>query len=282
MAATLAAALVTAAVGAEEAGRTLRIQGSTTVNPVCAEAASELRESRGLAITVDPSGGSGGGVAALGDGLIDIAMSSKPVTGKERSRYPGVAFHETPIGLDAVAMVVSRPVIDGGVKALDRAQLRGLFEGRIASWKEVAGPDLPVFVFDKEPGRGTREVFDVFVYGRDKPPLVSFDRYAQVGGNEETRAKVAAHRSAISQLSVSWASGDARLGVVAVRCDDGRVARPTEAAVRDGTYPMARRLFLVTNGPPAGPARTFIDHVLSPAGQAIVSRHGYLPVRSAR
>src|SRR5688572_930425 len=114
---------------AASGGGTLRVQGSTTVNPICAEVAEAL-EARGLSITVDPQGGSAGGLAALAAGQVDIAMSSKPVTARERASYPAVAFHETPIGLDAVALVVSRPVWDGGVRAIDRAKARALFEGR--------------------------------------------------------------------------------------------------------------------------------------------------------
>jgi phosphate transport system substrate-binding protein len=39
---------------------------------------------------------------------------------------------------------------------------------------------------------------------------------------------------------------------------------------------MSRPLSFVTNGPPAGQAKTFIDYVLSTRGQELVRRHGYL------
>lgn len=256
----------------------LRLQGSTTVNPICAEAAEILKKKQGRSILVDPQGGSAGGLAALGEGLVDIAMTSKPVSDKEKARYPAVTFVETAIGMDAVAIVVSKPVIEGGLTFITRQQLRDLFEGKVARWNQVGGPDLEVFVYDKEPGRGTREAFDHFVYGKEVPPLVSFRNYAQVGGNEETRTKVAGHGSAVSQLSASWIDAEPRMGAIALKLDDGREVRPVESAIRDGSYPMARKLNLVTRGAPEGRARAFIEFVLSPEGQDLVEKHGYLPI----
>jgi phosphate transport system substrate-binding protein len=52
----------------------------------------------------------------------------------------------------------------------------------------------------------------------------------------------------------------------------------TPEAVASGTYPMSRPLYLVTDGPPADRAREFIDYVLSPQGQQLITRHGYLTV----
>ena len=39
---------------------------------------------------------------------------------------------------------------------------------------------------------------------------------------------------------------------------------------------MSRPLFLLTDGPPAGDAKTFVDFLLSPRGQDLVKKHGYL------
>jgi phosphate transport system substrate-binding protein len=254
-------------------GAVLRVSGSTTVNPVAADAAEALRRSQGMRITVDAQGGSAGGIAQLGAGQIDVAMSSKPVSDEERRRHPAVDFVETSIGEDALGIVVRREVYDGGVRSLTRDQLRALFEGRVRNWRELGGPDIEVFVYDKEPGRGTREVLDRFLYGPggQAPPPPPSDRFAIVGGNEEARSKAASTPGSITPLSVPFIEGQTRLAAVAV---DG--VEPTTAHVRDRTYPLARPLFLVTDGPPAGAARTFVDYVLSPAGQELVRRHGFL------
>ncbi|HET9444485.1 MAG TPA: phosphate ABC transporter substrate-binding protein [Acidimicrobiales bacterium] len=253
---------------------TLRVSGSTTVGPVVADAAEALRK-QGLEVTVDTQGGSGGGIAQLGAGEIDVAMSSKPITEEEAARHPGVDFTATVIGADALAVVVRREVVDGGLTSLTRAQLRDLFEGRIRNWSELGGPDLETFVYDKEPGRGTREVLDRYLYGPDgkAPPPPTEGNYAVVGGNEETRTKLASTPGSVAPLSAAFVEGRRELAVLAV---DG--VAPSAATVGDGTYPLARQLFLLTDGPPAGAARTLVDYVLSEAGQALVTGHGFLTV----
>lgn len=260
------------ATGAKDNVERLRVSGSTTVNPVAADAAEILRQD-GFAVTVDTQGGSAGGIAQLGAGQIEVAMSSKEVSEEDRAAHPSVDFVATEIGADAVGVIVGKEVFDGGVKSLTREQLKGVFEGKVTNWSQVGGPDLAVFVYDKEPGRGTREVLDKYLYGKGgkAPPPPRSDNYAIVGGNEESRAKLLSTRGSVSPLSSAFVTGHPKLVAVAV---DG--VFPTSATIRDKTYPMARPLFFVTSGKPVGPAKRFIDFVVSPAGQEILTRHGYL------
>ncbi len=253
---------------------TLRVNGSTTVNPVAVEAAETLRAQKKMTITVDTQGGSSGGISGVGDGSIEVGMSSKPITIEDRRKYPRVQFVETSIGEDAVALVVHPEIYNGGVKALTKQQIRDIYEGRVTNWKEVGGPARRIVFLNKEPGRGTWEVFAKYAYGDPKKaPEVS---HPEVGANEETRNKVISTRGAISQLSSAWAVGNARIKAVALKLDDGSVVAPTAANIANGRYPMSRPLFLITNGPPKGDAKTFIDFVLSPRGQKLVKKHGFL------
>jgi phosphate transport system substrate-binding protein len=284
----LALALLLVAAGCARGGATtsgddggatpLRVSGSTTVNPVVAEAAAALR-GRGVRITVDTQGGSAGGIAQLGAGQIDVAMSSKPISDEDRRRFPSVDFVATPIGEDAVGAVVRREVYDRGVRNLDREQLAALFEGRVRNWSELGGPDVPVFVYDKEPGRGTREVLDAFLYGRGgrAPASVPSANVAVVGGNEEARAKLLSTPGSVGPLSVPFITGYPQLAAVAV---DG--VEPTPDNVKRRSYPLSRPLLLVTDGAPTGPAKRLVDHLLSPEGQALLARHGFLSLADLR
>lgn len=251
----------------------LKINGSTTVNLPVAEAAERLRAEQAMDIQVDTQGGSSGGISMLGDGQIQIGMSSKHVSDEDRAKFPGVKFNEIRIGQDAVALVVSKDVWDGGVKALTKEQAQSIYEGTLTDWSEVGGKPQRIVFLNKEPGRGTWEVFVHWVYGSPKkaPPV----SWSEVGGNEETRNKVGSTRGAVSQLSSTWADGE-KVFALAVKDANGQLIQPTPDNIASGTYPMSRPLFLLTNGEPSGGTKVFVDYMLSEPGQELVRKHGYL------
>jgi phosphate transport system substrate-binding protein len=251
----------------------LHAAGSTTVNPVVVEAAEILKAKKGMAIQVDTQGGSTGGISALGDGRIEVAMSSRPLEPDDQKKYLKVRFTPVTIGEDAVAVIVSKDVWEGGVHALSREQVQQIYERRITNWKQVGGPDRKIVFFNKEPGRGTWEVFAKWLYGdAKKAPQVS---HPEVGANEEARTKVASTRGALSQLSSSWADGR-QVFALAITTAPGKAVAPTQANIANGSYPLRRSLYLITNGPATAEAKALIDFVLSPEGQALVRKHGYL------
>jgi len=261
----LASAVVLASVflcsckrgGSDGDADVLKVNGSTTVNLPIAEAAEELRASRGMVIQVDTQGGSSGGISMLGEGLVQLGMASKPITEGDRAKFPECDFHEIHVGEDAVALVVSKDVWNGGVKAVSRDEMKSIYERRITNWKDLGGPDQRIAFFNKEPGRGTWEVFAKWAYGSaSKAPAVSFP---EVGGNEETRSKVATTRGALSQLSSSWVDNESVFALAV-----------------SSAYPMRRPLFLLSNGEPKGLAKDFVDYMLSERGQDLVRKHSYL------
>lgn len=257
------------------AAAVVRVSGSTTVNPVVVEAAALLTEELGMTIRIDTLGGSSGGIAALGDGRADVAMSSRPLQPSDLDKYPATRFQPLRIGLDALALVVSRDVWEGGIRALSKDEVRRIYEGKLTTWRQLGGPDRRIVFFNKEPGRGTWEVFASWLYGdSESAPLVSLP---EVGSNEEARSKVASTRGAISQLSAAWADGETTFAL-AIRDDDGHPVVPSVENVQRHAYPLSRTLLLITNGRPGGEVRVLLDFLRSRRGQRIVVRHGYLSI----
>ncbi|TWD12869.1 phosphate ABC transporter substrate-binding protein (PhoT family) [Streptomyces sp. T12] len=274
----ISALAVTSLAGCADGGAgkdgALRVSGSTTVAPVAADAAEALKAD-GLDITVATQGGSAGGISQLAAGQINIALSSKPLAEEDKAANPRTDFVTTQIGADAVGVIVTKEVADAGVKNLTVDQVRDLFEGKINNWSEVGGPDLAVFVYDKEPGRGTREVLDKYIYGDEKaPPPPESGNYAIVGGNLETRNKLESTPGAVAPLSTSFVEG--RKGLAAVTLDG---IEPSPENIASGRYPMARPLYLITDGAPEGSAKKFIDYILSSKGQKLMTKHGYLTLK---
>lgn len=251
----------------------LKINGSTTVNLPVAEAAEIWRERTGLTIQMDTQGGSSGGVSMLGEGQVQLGMASKSIGEEDRAKFPDCDFYPIKIGADAVALIVSKDVWDSGIRKISKAQMADIYEGRITNWSALGGGDQRIAFFNKEPGRGTWEVFAKWLYGdAHDAPLVSFP---EVGGNEETRNKVSSTRGALSQLSSSWADNET-VFALALEAEGGEVIAPSGTNIAEGLYAMSRPLYLLSDGAPTGDAKAFVDYLLSDEGQDLVRKHGYL------
>jgi phosphate transport system substrate-binding protein len=99
------------------------VSGSTTVGPLgvlCADAFNAAQTDYHASVAQT---GTGAGITALAQGQADIAMASREVTADEKTKY-GDKFVENLIGYDGIAIIVSKPVYDAGVKALTKDQVK--------------------------------------------------------------------------------------------------------------------------------------------------------------
>jgi phosphate transport system substrate-binding protein len=104
------------------------------------------------------------------NGRSDVGMISATLTPDERKEYEtaGKTFHEFLVALDAVVVIVSKPVYDAGVTNLTLGQIRQIYTDKIANWRAIGGPDHRIFIYSREPGSGTRNAFDRFILGSNE------------------------------------------------------------------------------------------------------------------
>ena len=103
-------------------------------------------------------------LAVRADGKGDVAMISAPLVEEAdalNKKAPGSlkieGLVETPIGLFATRIIVNAK---NPVKTLNETQIKNIFAGKIASWKDVGGPDLPIVVVAEGPGSGGRTLME--------------------------------------------------------------------------------------------------------------------------
>ncbi len=245
----------------------LTIQGSTTVLPIAQMAAEEFIKKHPNANITVRGGGSGTGIAALIDGTTDIANASRPMKTKEMktARSKGIDPYPTIIARDGIAVVVhpSNPL---SKMSLD--QIRAIFSGDVSRWSDVGGKNEPIVVISRDVASGTFEVFKKLVL---------------TGGKVREDALMLASNMAVATTveKTPGAIGYVGLGYISERVKavsiDGVI--PTKETSASGEYPLARPLYMYTNREPSGLAKSFIDFVLSPEGQEIVDKQGFVPVR---
>ena len=93
-----------------------------------------------------------------------------------------------------------------------------------------------------------------------------------MAGNEQVASEVAKNPSGIGYVGLAYTKV---LGITVVAMDG---VLPDKASVQSKKYPYARPNFFYTNGIPTGNVKKFVDFVLSPTGQSIVERVGFMPV----
>ncbi|MCK9264468.1 MAG: phosphate ABC transporter substrate-binding protein [Deltaproteobacteria bacterium] len=250
-----------------EAGPTLTIKGSTTVLPVV-QIGAEVFMDRNPGVNVSvQGGGSGVGIASLIDRTTRIATSSRDIKAEEleRARAAGVHPHETIVVMDGIAVVVNP---SNRVDNLATEQIRDIYTGRTSNWQDLGGPDREIVVISRDTSSGTFEAFEkLALEGLKVRPgaLVT-------ASNQVVNTTVAQTPGAIGYLGYGYLSHRVKTMMV-----DG--VRPSVETIRSGKYPLARPLYLYTDGKPAGEAKRYIDLLLSEEGQRLVQEQGFIPVR---
>ena len=245
----------------------LKIDGSTTVLPI-AQKAAEVFMKKNPNIKVFVSGsGSGTGIKALIDGTTNIATSSREAKDKEvaSGKEKGIALTGHKVALDGIV-----PVVHPSMKINDITveQLRDIYNGKIKSWKELGGPDRPISVVSRDTSSGTYEVWEEKILKGDK---VRADALL-VASSGQTIQTVAQNKFAIGYVGIGYLEKSVNALKVG--------GKPASASsVRDNSWPIARPLFMFTNGNPSGTIGKFIDFMLSKEGQKVVNEVKYVSLK---
>jgi phosphate transport system substrate-binding protein len=225
-------------------------------------------------------GGSGVGIAGLIDRTLDVAAASREITAAERerlSRVYGAAATELSVALDALAIYVHRANPAERISLMDLADIYGE-QGALLHWSQLGlhHPSCPtdtIIRVGRQNSSGTYAYFRQVVLGpRREYKLGSIDQ----SGSKDVVALVSRTPCAIGYSGLAYATADVRVLSVAARPSAAAVAAST-ASVIDGSYPLARPLYLYTTTPPAAHVRAFLNWVLGPQGRTIVSELGFVP-----
>lgn len=147
-----------------------------------------------------------------------------------------------PIGWDSVVMITHA---SNQAPALSLDDLRLLFQGRVQSWAELGGADLPVTVVSRESGDGLRQVFDELVMGRSR-----VTSGAQMALSAASMVElVGSQPGAVGYVSMASLSDRVRALPLLVGGQPDAVL-PTPATVTSGAYPLRTPLLVIGHEPP--------------------------------
>jgi phosphate transport system substrate-binding protein len=84
--------------------------------------------------------------------------------------------------------------------------------------------------------------------------------------------------AAIGYSGLAYATPAVRTLPVRMK-DDSAPVVPSVDSVLDSTYPIARPLFMYTQGEPQGEVKLYLDWIISDAGQRVLVKMRYPPLR---
>ena len=264
-------AMFSTAVGQKH--EVLTVKGSDTM-VLLAQRWAEVYMSKHPELTIQVTGGgSGTGISALINGTTDICNASRPIKPSEKQKLKQ-RFNSLGVEIKAARDGLSLYVNElNPVKELTLDQVRRIYLGEIANWKEVGGDDGRIILYSRENNSGTYVYFkDNILGGKDYAP------------NTQSLPGTAAVVNAVSKDKKGVGYGGAAYGKgireVALKADASSQAfAPTAENVRSGKYPLTRFLFMYVRSRPAGAMKAYVDWILGDEGQSIVSSVGYFPLR---
>jgi len=269
---------------APQARTLIQNKGSDTLVNVAqawAEAYPEVNPDVAVAVS---GGGSGTGIAAMINGTVDIANASRKMKEKEIKLAEEHGQHpvEHVVGYDALAVFINK---NNPATTMSFEQLKDIFgrDPKVRKWSDmgikVPGCDSDeVVVVSRQNNSGTYAYFKETILGKK-------GHYRQgtldMHGSKDVVDLVENTPCAIGYSGLAYATEHVQMVCVSEETG-GKCVNPSVATASDRSYPIARPLMMYTNGEPTGAIKDYIDWIKSDAGQCILLKKGYAPIRAVK
>jgi phosphate transport system substrate-binding protein len=220
-------------------------------------------EEGGIRPVIHASIGSGGGLRALLDGAIDIALISRPLSDKERAQ----GLIATPYARMPVLVAVNATV---PIEDLSVEELLEIYRGDMRRW-----PDgTPIVVLQREPGDSSHAALD-----RVLPQFAAVNAQSY----RQNRWQVLYHDTSMLEAlqniegAIGLHGSGRGPGSEGYRALSIEGVFPGPESVESGRYPFSKTLSFVTAGQPRGEAADLIAFVLGPRGAETIRVWGGTP-----
>ncbi len=214
-----------------------------------------------MKVTVLGSIGTSGAIKAVPKGVVDIGVSSRPLTDEELAT--GVVATEYSRSLTVLAVANKMKVV-----AITNAQIADIYTGKLAKWPDGT-PVRPVL---RQPGDDNTRQIKNLSPEIEKALLVAEQRdglaFAVI--DQEAADKIESIPGAFGTSTLALIKSEGR-SLRALKLDG---VEPTEKNGASGAYPMIKHFFFITQKSPSPAVQQFIAFVNSPAGQEVLTKNG--------
>jgi len=158
-------------------------------------------------------------------------------------------------------------------------QISDIYSGKINNWNEVGGEDRVIVRLSRETNSGTHVFFleNVIRMGSKTDKTLFSTDTLLLPSSEGITAETRDNPNAIGYDGLGYVTPEVK--VIAIAADpSGPYVLPSADSVNQRQYPIARDLYMYTNNQPSGAIADYINWIMTPEAQNIVTELGFVPI----
>ncbi len=223
-----------------------------------------------------------GAFANLLDGKADIAFLAG-VSEEQRKQVDELGWELvlTPIGKEAFVFFVNKK---NSISNLAVQDVVGIYSGRINNWSQVGGNNKEILAYQRPETSGSQVRLREIIGDTPIVEAPEKDVFDEMMGMYMAVA-YKNHKNALGYSFLYYIRDMIAENKIKFLSIDG--VQPTAQNITGGTYPFAQDIYAVTIARPVATdvektrsdnTRRFLDWILSPQGQSLVEKTGYVPL----
>ncbi|AIQ48241.1 membrane protein [Paenibacillus sp. FSL R7-0273] len=207
-------------------------------------------------------------------GETDIIFTATPSLAQEKeAKLAGRELVLTPIGREAFVFFVNKR---NPVNSLSTEQIMDIYSGGLTNWKEAGGRNDRIRAFQRDEGSGSQSMLQKIMQDRTLMQPPSEDVMGLMSGIISRTSNYRNYKNAIGFSFLYYASQMNSSDELKLLAIDG--IEPNRENISSGAYPYTVNFYAVTTGTPSPKQQEFLDWIVSPEGQELVAKTGYVPV----
>ncbi|NKB80358.1 MAG: phosphate ABC transporter substrate-binding protein PstS family protein [Nitrospirales bacterium] len=226
---------------------------------------------------------------ALIEGTAQLGPMSRKMKGKEIDKFEekfGYKPIPFPVTIDALAVYVNK---DNPVQGMTMPQIDAVFsksrrrgyEQDIKKWGELGadGPwkNIPISLYGRNSASGTYGYFKKYTLKNGDYK----DQVKEQPGSASVVQGITKDRAGIGYSGIGYKTSGVR-AIPLAKKNGAPYVKATFDNASNGTYPLARFLYVYVNKAPGKPlsplVKEFIRYIYSTEGQQVVIKDGYFPI----
>ncbi len=252
-------------------GQSIKSDGSTALQPLLSQAATEFDTANGTSTAIGV-GGSGTGLADVEAGKVQLGDSDIFYQDKTSTTgYTDLVDHR--VAAVAFTLVTSQD-LSSTVQNLTTDEIQKIYNGTYTNWAQIGGPNEPITVVNRPNGSGTRATFEKYVLNATNEipgVLLTKDSTGAVASTITTT------KGAIGYVATGFVLDPQYSSSLFPVCIDGYGATATN--INSGNYKYWSYEHVYTKGQPTAYEAAFLAYVTSSNFQSMdVPSLGFLRV----